>query len=895
MQGQPVTLSTLSNDQSGNTGIQLDSNSVRVVTQPKNGSFTVNSSTGDVTYTPFASFTGADTLYYAVCDKNNPVKCDTAMQIITVIPTGSVNSTQAADDYTSTRNGVPTSGNLLNNDEDPEKNRITATPQTTSIPGVGQLVLNADGSYVFTPVPGFSGPVRFPYLMCDTVPSPTTACDSATLYITVNPFDADPDANMTYTDMPVKGDVSTNDAVLPGSNYGTPVPASNNPQGGVITINPDGTYSFTAPLPGLFTYQVPVCPPGQSLNCPLEQLVINVLDKDVATNNPVATTDLASTLPGQSVALATLSNDKSGNIGISLDTSSVSIVDQPNNGTASINPSTGVITYTPAPGFYGIDTLQYRVCDKSPAPGPYCDTAYQIITVLSPLVPNTTQASDDYFTANNGATATGNILANDSDPQKNQQKVTAVSGTIAGKGTYTIAMDGTFTFTPVSGYSGPVAIPYQVCDTVPTPKTACDSATIYLTVTSIDPDPDLNVTNVGVPVSGDVSTNDDVPNGTTYGTPSAVSGNPSTDVPVINPDGTYDFTPSKPGVYVYAVPVCAPGVNPPCPTDTLTITVLDPNSTTSRPVANNDVAITMMDSAVVLNTLLNDKPGYSGTGLNNSTVLRIAGSGPANGTASVNTTTGAITYTPNAGFIGTDTYKYVVCDSLSRCDTAIQQITILPPTSPNLTQATDDYNTITQGGTATGNVLLNDQDPQKNTQSVTPKVDTIPGVGILTLGANGNYTFVPVPGFNGPVNVPYEVCDNGTPVACAQATLYILVNPFDTDPDIHATFVGLPISGDVGTNDKVLGGTTYGTATAIAGNPSNSLPTVSADGSYTFTSNVPGTYQFNVPVCKPGQTSGCELELLTINVLDPNSSNNPPIANTDIANTLMNAPVSFQR
>ena len=296
---------------------------------------------------------------------------------------------------------------------------------------------------------------------------------------------------------------------------------------------------------------------------------------------------------------------------------------------------------------------------------------------------------------------------------------------------------------------------------------------------------------------------------------------------------------------------------------------------------------------MILNTLLNDKPGYSGTGLKNSTVLRIAGSGPANGTVSVNTTTGAITYTPNSGFIGTDTYKYVVCDSLNRCDTATQQITILPPTSPNLTQATDDYNTITQGGTATGNVLLNDQDPQKNTQSVTPKVDTIPGVGILTLGANGNYTFVPVPGFNGPVNVPYEVCDNGTPVACAQATLYILVNPFDTDPDIHATFVGLPISGDVGTNDKVLGGTTYGTATAIAGNPSNSLPTVSADGTYTFTSNVPGTYQFNVPVCKPGQTSGCELELLTINVLDPNSSNNAPIANTDIANTLMNAPVSI--
>ena len=36
------------------------------------------------------------------------------------------------------------------------------------------------------------------------------------------------------------------------------------------------------------------------------------------------------------------------------------------------------------------------------------------------------------------------------------------------------------------------------------------------------------------------------------------------------------------------------------------------------------------------------------------------GSGPANGTVTINTSNGAVTYTPNAGFSGTDSFTYTV-------------------------------------------------------------------------------------------------------------------------------------------------------------------------------------------------------------------------------------------
>ncbi len=298
--------------------------------------------------------------------------------------------------------------------------------------------------------------------------------------------------------------------------------------------------------------------------------------------------------------------------------------------------------------------------------------------------------------------------------------------------------------------------------------------------------PDFNSTFVNVAVPGNVSTNDQVPSGTTYGTSPTLLSSPAGSVATLtmNSNGTYSFTANTPGVYTYDVPVCVPGQVAPCPPTKLVITVLGASSNTNAPVANADVATTNLNTAVTLRTLANDASGNANTALVPSSVT--VTSAPTRGTATVNATTGDITYTPNAGFSGRDTLTYQVCDNQTppKCATAVQIITVNPAGTPNSTAAADDYKITLINTAATGNVKTNDTDAEGNMQTVTAQTTTVSGKGTLVLNTNGSYTFTPVTGFTGPVDFPYTTCDNGTPQACASATLHILVKPLGDVPDL---------------------------------------------------------------------------------------------------------------
>jgi hypothetical protein len=69
-----------------------------------------------------------------------------------------------------------------------------------------------------------------------------------------------------------------------------------------------------------------------------------------------------------------------------------------------------------------------------------------------------------------------------------------------------------------------------------------------------------------------------------------------------------------------------------------------------------------------------------------------------------------------------------------------------------------------------------------------PDGKTLNSKGTLLLNSLGVYTFTPVSTYHGPVNFPYTMCDNGTPQACSQATLYILVEDVTVLP---VTFINL--------------------------------------------------------------------------------------------------------
>ncbi len=137
------------------------------------------------TYTADAGFTGQDTLVYRVCVMGATTRCATAKQIISVFNSTADNSTVADDDFAVTQEEEAVTGNVKDNDSDPEGDTQSVTAQTTTIVGTGTLVLGTDGSYTFTPAKYFSGPVEFVYTICDD--NASVECVDATLHILVIP------------------------------------------------------------------------------------------------------------------------------------------------------------------------------------------------------------------------------------------------------------------------------------------------------------------------------------------------------------------------------------------------------------------------------------------------------------------------------------------------------------------------------------------------------------------------------------------------------------------------------------------------------------------------------------------------------------------------------------
>ena len=78
----PITVNVLGNDSDPDG--TLNASSVNVTVQSPNGTTSVNSSTGAITFTPTSGFSGVATFTYQVCDDGSPVLCATASVTVNV-------------------------------------------------------------------------------------------------------------------------------------------------------------------------------------------------------------------------------------------------------------------------------------------------------------------------------------------------------------------------------------------------------------------------------------------------------------------------------------------------------------------------------------------------------------------------------------------------------------------------------------------------------------------------------------------------------------------------------------------------------------------------------------------------------------------------------------------
>lgn len=181
-----------------------------------------------------------------------------------------------------------------------------------------------------------------------------------------------------------------------------------------------------------------------------------------------------------------------------------------------------------------------------------------------------------------------------------------------------------------------------------------------------------------------------------------------------------------------------------------------PTTEPSPPVAVNDNASTQVDSAVTIEVLANDigdGPGIVGN------------TDPTNGTVFLNPI-GTFTYTPNGGFVGTDTFTYTIEDATGLTDTATVTITVLP--RPPVALA--DFATTPFETPVTIAVLANDIG---DGPGIVPGSATDPSNGSVVIEAIGTITYTPDAGFSGADTFEYTIQDATTGTAVATVTVTV--------------------------------------------------------------------------------------------------------------------------
>ena len=188
-----------------------------------------------------------------------------------------------------------------------------------------------------------------------------------------------------------------------------------------------------------------------------DNLGIGTILDDESRIAPVSTADTLVVDEDTVGVVNVLSNDSDTDG--SLDPRTVSITALPANGTVTINPQTGAISYRGALNFFGADSLQYTVCDSDGMTSPPATVAITVNPVNDAPV-----AVDDMMGTEIGVPVLIDVLANDSDVEDSTlgSSVTLVQQPLGG--TAVVNPDGTILFTPDADFSGSTIIQYTVRD-----------------------------------------------------------------------------------------------------------------------------------------------------------------------------------------------------------------------------------------------------------------------------------------------------------------------------------------------------------------------------------------------------------------------------------------------
>ncbi len=364
---------------------------------------------------------------------------------------------------------------------------------------------------------------------------------------------------------------------------------------------------------------------------------------------PITAPDIVLTPQGTAVTFDVLANDSASNPVVESFT-------QPASGALVLNGDQ-TFTYTPAPDFAGVDQFSYTIRDADGT----TDTGQVTLNVLAP---NSSPEAGDDAARTTSAAVIIDVLANDSDPDGDELRIAAV-GTPA-YGTVTVNPDQSLSYRPQTGFWGTDRFSYTIIDG------RGGSATATVTVQVERPNQPPVVTPATLSTTVDTPIDFD---------PSAVSSDPDGDPIRLQSFGlpahgrlefaggtlTYMPDPGFSGEDSFTCTVedghggTATGI--------VRITVDTPNTS---PIARPDQATTSHGTPVEIPLLDNDEDP-------DGDPLSLTGLGiPANGQLALNPN-GSVTYTPEPGYSGADSFTYTVADGRGGHAVGEVQITVAPP------------------------------------------------------------------------------------------------------------------------------------------------------------------------------------------------------------------------
>ncbi|MGI9542303.1 MAG: tandem-95 repeat protein, partial [Cyclobacteriaceae bacterium] len=730
----------------------------------------------------------------------------------------------AADDLNnSTTESNPVTVDVVANDTDEDGTVIPGSVSIATNAANGNAVHNGDGTVTYTPNAGFTGGDSFTYTVDD---NQGATSNQASVVVTVgpnNPPVANDDLNNTVDeDDSIDINVIGNDTDSDGSIDPTSINIVTDPTFGTAVANNDGTVTYT-PNPDSndndsFTYEV-----NDNLGATsnVAQVTISV---NPINDPPVANNDAETIAEDDPVNIDVLFNDL--DIDGTLNTSSVSIVSGPSNGSVVVN-SNGTVDYTPDPGYNGSDSFTYTVRDNQNALSNVATVSITITSVNDPPTAN----NDPNNPTSEEVAVTIDVVANDvdSDGTINPNTVNIVAppanGTAVNNG------DGTVTYTPNLNFNGTNSFTYTVQDN---DGAVSNIATVTIQVNSVNDLPiavdDLNnTTNEDVALVIDLTSNDIDSDGFIVNSSITIVNNPSNGAVAVFNNGSIRYDPSADfngeDSLRYTVEDNQGGVSN---SALVAITINDIND---PPVAVNDAATTEEDTSVTIDVLSND------TDIDGSLVPSTVSifSNPGKGTVVIDPS-GTITYTPFINEVGGDNFTYVVEDD----DGAISNvgrvdITINDNNDPPI--ANDDAANTDEDQAVTINVTNNDTDVDGSINDASIVIETNPSNGSVVVNNDGTVEYTPNLNFNGLDTFNYTVeDDDGALSNIAQVSVSVnnVNDALSANDDDVVTDEDVQILINVIANDVDSDGSIDPTTVNVVTSPVNGTIEVNQDGTVLY-------------------------------------------------------------